>query len=219
MLSISWLYISKCSCVVSECMWAVMFSFTYKWVLVVPMGCIMMKSLCRNLLHSFVSMIFKSKAWFLSNTYMCALHCYLMSSWHLVHIQSMRAKYLPLFQSAAAADWNTRSISKYTSSIAILLRTVSNVVIYVCDKHVTNIHKIISVGLNLSFRAHSRSSASTYYYVHLQISLDVSRFRICSYCIDFQKKSQPIYHNVQRITSSKYYSSCCSLYLPPCSSL
>ena len=42
------------------------------------------------------------------------------------------------------------------------LRTVSNVVIYVCDKYVTNIDKIISVGLDLSFRAHSLPSASRY---------------------------------------------------------
>ena len=210
MLSISWLYILKCSCVVSECMWAVMFSFTYKWVLVVPIW----DALWWN--HFAVISYTRLSAWYSKakldsyRTRICALYTVTWCPPDILYTFNRCGRNI---------YWNTRSISKYTSSIAILLRTVSNVVIYVCDKHVTNIHKIISVGLNLSFRAHSRSSASTYYYVHLQISLDVSRFRICSYCIDFQKKSQPIYHNVQRITSSKYYSSCCSLYLPPCSSL
>ena len=168
MLSISWLYISKCSCVVSECMRAVMFSFAYKWVLSSHQNYFatyMMKSLCRNLLHSFKS---KARSY---RTRMNALHCYLMYSWLLVHIQ-LTGEISPLVSISCCSrleylidlmhlDLSTCTwIQAFDLSIAILLRTVSNVVIYVCDKYVTNIDKIISVGLDLSFRAHSLPSAS-----------------------------------------------------------
>ena len=138
-----------------------------------------MGSLCRNLLHSFKS---KARSY---RTRMNALHCYLMYSWLLVHIQSM-GEISPLVSISFCSrleytiDLMHLDLSTCTWMIAILLRTVSNGVIYVCDKHVTNINKIISIGLDLSFdlsfRAHSLPSASMY----------ILSTYICKYLLTYQ---------------------------------
>ena len=131
--------------------------FTYKWELIPS------KSPFHNLL-SLVDIVYQHDIQAKLESITCTSYVQFAllrrSISPLVSISRCRLKYLIdlMHLDLSTCTW----IQAFDLSIAILLRTVSNGVIYVCDKHVTNIDKIISVGLYLSFRAHSLPSASTY---------------------------------------------------------